>query len=490
MSHAGNGDGMEATMNGLKRRFLIRLLEITDLSLMACSLGTAILWISYPHDHHTFANFLAMRVKLSNFLIFAFLIAAWRLLFRQCGLYKSHRLSTKWEEIGDTVRATTGATLVLMLATAPFSVHIVSPRFLLAFWFAGTLAIGGVRLVLRALASELRKRGRNLRHILILGTNSRALNFARTLSGQPERGYRLVGFVDDKWQEFETFLRSGYPLASDYESLPEFLRRNVVDEVAVFLPLRSFHGHCSEIAGLCQQHGITLRFDSDIFGLKASGLIHEEFEGDHHISTGVRNPLHIAAKRVFDLVAASLILICVSPILLVAAILIKLSDRGPVFFQQERVGVNKRRFHIYKFRTMVRNAERLVGQLESRNEMSGPVFKMKNDPRITPIGKVLRKTSIDELPQLLNVIKGEMSMVGPRPLPVRDFEGFNEDWQRRRFSVRPGITCLWQVSGRNGIPFEQWMKLDLQYLDEWSLWLDLKILAQTIPAVLKGSGAA
>jgi len=152
--------------------------------------------------------------------------------------------------------------------------------------------------------------------------------------------------------------------------------------------------------------------------------------------------------------------------------------------------VNKRRFKIFKFRTMIPNAEKMMAQLEKHNEAGGPVFKIKDDPRITPIGKFLRRSSIDELPQLLNVLNGDMSLVGPRPLPVRDYEGFNEDWQRRRFSVKPGITCLWQVNGRSGITFDQWMLLDLQYMDEWSLWLDCKILAKTIPAVLRGSGAA
>ncbi|MCU1315688.1 MAG: hypothetical protein JWN63_1010, partial [Candidatus Acidoferrum typicum] len=165
------------------------------------------------------------------------------------------------------------------------------------------------------------------------------------------------------------------------------------------------------------------------------------------------------------------------------------TSAGPVFFRQERVGFNKRKFMIYKFRTMVPAAERMMAELEDLNEAGGPVFKIKNDPRITLTGKWLRRTTIDELPQLINVLRGEMSLVGPRPLPVRDYEGFSEDWQRRRFSVRPGLTCLWQVSDRNLITFEQWMKLDLQYIDEWSLWLDLKILLLTIPAVVKGSGA-
>jgi lipopolysaccharide/colanic/teichoic acid biosynthesis glycosyltransferase len=171
-------------------------------------------------------------------------------------------------------------------------------------------------------------------------------------------------------------------------------------------------------------------------------------------------------------------------------VLIKAASDGPVFFLQERIGYNKRRFRIYKFRTMIQGAEHMMAELESLNEASGPVFKIKNDPRITLLGKFLRRTSIDELPQLINVLKGDMSLVGPRPLPMRDYQGFSEDWQRRRFSVRPGITCLWQINGRCSIPFDQWMRMDIQYLDEWSLWLDLKILARTIPAVLKGSGAA
>jgi lipopolysaccharide/colanic/teichoic acid biosynthesis glycosyltransferase len=183
-------------------------------------------------------------------------------------------------------------------------------------------------------------------------------------------------------------------------------------------------------------------------------------------------------------------MVLLSPLFLIVAVLIRLCSPGPVFFVQTRLGLNKRRFCIYKFRTMVPNAEQRIQELEEFNEARGPVFKIKNDPRITPIGRFLRRSSIDELPQLFNVFRGEMSLVGPRPLPVRDYEGFDQDWQRRRFSVTPGITCLWQVNGRSSIDFEKWMDLDMRYIEEWSLWLDLKILAQTIPAVLKGSGAA
>jgi exopolysaccharide biosynthesis polyprenyl glycosylphosphotransferase len=194
-------------------------------------------------------------------------------------------------------------------------------------------------------------------------------------------------------------------------------------------------------------------------------------------------------KRILDFSVALITVIIVFPVMMLVALLIKIASPGPILFPQKRVGHNKRKFTMYKFRTMVVDAEKQMEQLQHLNEVSGPVFKIKDDPRITPIGKFLRKTSIDELPQLFSVLKGDMSLVGPRPLPVRDYEGFNEDWQRRRFSVKPGITCLWQVQGRSSISFEKWMELDLQYIDKWSLWLDLQILAQTIPAVLRGSGA-
>jgi exopolysaccharide biosynthesis polyprenyl glycosylphosphotransferase len=195
-------------------------------------------------------------------------------------------------------------------------------------------------------------------------------------------------------------------------------------------------------------------------------------------------------KRVIDFTVSLMMLVILSPLMLAAALLISVSSPGAVIFSQERLGLNKRRFRLFKFRTMVPDAEKRQADLEKLNEASGPVFKITDDPRITPLGKFLRKTSIDELPQLFNVLKGDMSLVGPRPLPVRDYEGFHHDWHRRRFSVKPGITCFWQIRGRSSIPFEQWMELDMQYIDRWSLWLDFEILLGTIPAVLKGSGAA
>jgi exopolysaccharide biosynthesis polyprenyl glycosylphosphotransferase len=329
--------------------------------------------------------------------------------------------------------------------------------------------------------------------MLIVGTNSKAIEFARKIEASGGLGYRIIGFVDEHWQGIAEFRESGYDTVCDFAGLRDFLRENVVDEIAVTLPMRSLHSHASEIARICEEQGIMLRFMTSLFDLKVARSRAEEFDGDSLIThyTGALNEgWPVIIKRALDFTVSLFIIILLSPLLLLAAALIKLTSPGPVLFVQKRLGLNKRRFNIYKFRTMVPDAEKRIKEIEHLNEVSGPVFKIKNDPRITPLGRFLRKTSIDELPQLLNVLKGDMSLVGPRPLPVRDYEGFSEDWQRRRFSVRPGITCLWQIKGRSSIPFEQWMELDLQYIDKWSLWLDFEILLKTIPAVLRGSGAA
>jgi exopolysaccharide biosynthesis polyprenyl glycosylphosphotransferase len=195
-------------------------------------------------------------------------------------------------------------------------------------------------------------------------------------------------------------------------------------------------------------------------------------------------------KRAIDLCGAATGLIILAPLFLVVALLIKATSKGPILFRQQRYGHGKRIFWIYKFRTMVENAEAAQAALEHMNQNSGPVFKIFKDPRVTKIGALLRRTSIDELPQLINVLKGEMSLVGPRPLNMRDVGKFSEAWLMRRFSVKPGLTCIWQISGRSNISFDRWIELDLQYIDHWSLQLDMAILAKTVPVVLRGTGAA
>ncbi len=479
-------------MGHIRRQLLLNALKLFDVTLMMVAFGLATIVVSHGSTV-TLAEFLGMRVKIQNFVIFSALLYAWHVIFRSFGIYASRRLSRRWDESLDVFKAASLGTLLVLAATAIFHIRLVTFTFLLVFWAGSTLLTITFRLALRIILRKIRLRGRNLRHMLIVGTNNKAIEFARKIEASGGLGYRIIGFVDEEWHGMEEFRQSGYPVACNFSELRDFLRENVVDEIAVTLPMRSLHSHASEIARICEEQGIMLRFMTSLFDLKVARSRADDFEGDSLIThyTGALNEgWPVVIKRVLDFSVSFIIITLLSPLLVVTALLIKLTSPGPILFVQRRLGLNKRRFNIYKFRTMVPDAEKRIKELEHLNEVSGPVFKIKNDPRITPVGRFLRKTSIDELPQLLNVLKGDMSLVGPRPLPVRDYEGFSEDWQRRRFSVRPGITCLWQIKGRSSIPFEQWMELDLQYIDKWSLWLDFEILIKTIPAVLRGSGAA
>lgn len=479
-------------MSNARRALLLNALKLFDLGLMTVTFLLASLFVLHQSHNVSPTAFFSMRVKIQNFAIFAALIILWHVIFSSLGLYTSRRLSNRSREMMDVITATTLGTAAILLGAIIFRIRLVTPLFLVAFWLTSILMTALSRLMLRAVLTWLRKRGRNLRDVVIVGTNHRALDFARRLVSRPELGYRITGFVDRDWSGMGTFRQTGYDLVSDISSFPQFLRCNVVDEVMIALPFRSMHEWASLIATACEEQGVTVRILSNIFDLKMSRSTAEELEGDGLLThtAGWTEGWPIFAKRILDLVISLIALIVVAPILLIATLLIKLTSRGPVLFVQKRVGLHKRPINVYKFRTMDVNAESRIREIQHLNEVSGPVFKIKNDPRVTSIGRFLRKTSIDELPQLFNVVKGEMSLVGPRPLPLRDYEGFSEDWQRRRFSVKPGITCLWQVCGRSSVPFEKWMELDLQYIEKWSLWLDVRILLRTIPAVVRGLGAA
>jgi exopolysaccharide biosynthesis polyprenyl glycosylphosphotransferase len=408
------------------------------------------------------------------------------------GLYRSRRLSALKTEIKDLVKATSLSTFAIYILSLLFHIVMVNPVFLISFWAGSTVITILTRIVMRYTLNWIRRRGLNLRYLLIVGTNSRAVQFARKIESRPELGYVILGFVDVNWKGCDEFQNTGYKLVADFNGLTKFIRNNVVDEVLISLPVKSYYQETTRIINACEKQGILVRHLSNIFNTKLTNSKVEHFEDESVVYnyTGSMDGWQVLVKGILDKILSSILLLLLSPLFLLTAILIKIISPGPVFFIQERVGLNKRRLRLYKFRTMFKNAEKKQAELEDLNEVKGAAFKIKNDPRITPIGKFLRRTSIDELPQLINVLKGDMSLVGPRPLPVRDYKGFDKDWQRRRFSVHPGITCLWQVNGRHNITFEKWMELDLEYIDQWSLMLDLSILVRTIPAVLKGSGAS
>jgi len=241
---------------------------------------------------------------------------------------------------------------------------------------------------------------------------------------------------------------------------------------------------------LCEEQGVTIRVLSGLVDLILARAQLDEIDGRPVITifSGPPDSLLLAVKRLIDVTVSGLALVLLAPVCLLLALAVKLDSRGPVFFVQDRVGLGGRRFRFYKFRTMVPDAEQRQAALENLNEATGPVFKIRKDPRITRVGRIMRQLSLDELPQFINVLRGDMSLVGPRPLPVRDVLRIDRRAHKRRFSVRPGITCLWQVFGREP-SFEEWIRTDMEYIDNWSLRLDLEILAKTIPAVLSGRGA-
>jgi exopolysaccharide biosynthesis polyprenyl glycosylphosphotransferase len=479
------------TYHLLRRQILLKAFKLFDLLIMAFSFALATSVVYYRFDTISFEQFLSMRIKVRNFALFLGFVVVWHILFSLLGLYHSRRLSTRWSETVDVMKATFLGSTLIFLAGLILNLIMITPAFIMVFWAASTAITILSRLGLRYALEWFRHRGRNLRYMLTVGTNPRAVEFARKIEKKSELGYHLIGFVDEEWAGISEFEKTGFALVSNFSELPVYLRDHVVDEVVISLPMKSFYDETSRIIALCEEQGVIVRFLSDIFNVKLGKVEAVQLEGNSMItvSTGAMKGFPILVKRVMDFIASLILLTILAPFFFIIVLLIKLTSPGTAFFVQERIGLNKRRFRLYKFRTMVSSAEKKLAELEDLNEVSGPVFKIKNDPRITRVGKFLRETSIDELPQLFNVLKGDMSLVGPRPLPVRDYNGFDEDWHRRRFSVRPGITCLWQINGRSNVSFDHWMKLDMEYIDKWNLILDLKILLKTIPAVIHGSGA-
>ena len=471
-----------------RRAVLFGIYQIADGLILLCSLALATIASNYGFRLSALSEILPAHISMRNALFTLLAIATWHIVFKGFALYVTRRMGSKLQECLDVVKATTFGTGIVSGLLVAGGQIVLTGRFFLWFWFFSTTLTIISRIVMRLFLLAVRNRGRNLRLAVIVGTNQKALSFAKRIDERKDIGYKIIGFVDNECISPE--IQS--ELLADLNHFAEVLRRHVVDEVIVGLPVKSFFNKISEIIRLCEEQGIVVRFLTDMLFDRRLAKSRVDFFEEFPVLTLYTGPVDgrlLGVKRVIDFIFSAAALSLLFPLFVIVSIAIKLTSPGPIFFAQERVGYNKRRFKLYKFRTMIKEAEKLQAALEDHNQMSGPVFKIRDDPRITGIGRVLRRTSIDELPQFLNVLRGDMSLVGPRPLPVRDYGRFGEEWQKRRFSVKPGMTCLWQINGRNEIPFEDWMRLDMEYIDNWSLLLDFKILAKTIPAVLKGPGA-
>jgi exopolysaccharide biosynthesis polyprenyl glycosylphosphotransferase len=379
---------------------------------------------------------------------------------------------------------------ILVVILFFLKVDFVNRAFLLQFALLSILIMVSVRagLVWWYFRRSVQK-GENYLKVLIIGTGRRAKNLTEMLNRHNEWGIHVLGYLDTDPGHVGESVMNGKVLGA-VTQIEEVLTSQVVDEVILAVP-RSRLSFMEEIVNACEEQGVRFRLMADVFDLQVARMRMVEMDGIPLLTFDpvAQNEDKLLIKRLMDLILVLGTMPLVLPVMGLIALAIKLDDGGPIFFVQERVGLRKRLFPMLKFRSMVVDAEAKLKEVEHLNEAEGPNFKIADDPRITRVGKFIRKTSLDELPQLLNVIRGHMSLVGPRPMSQRDVELFDKGIQRKRFSVKPGLTCIWQISGRSNLSFERWLELDLKYIDEWNLWMDLKILFKTVPVVLRGSGA-
>ncbi|MBF5042762.1 MULTISPECIES: sugar transferase [Myxococcaceae] len=407
-------------------------------------------------------------------------VSVWGFAGYWSGLYSGRRLSL-WREAKHLVRLTLYTGLVL--ASLAFLLKLEQSRPLIVLYVLSALC--------QTLAFRLLQRifgwgqPKEAHRVIVVGSGAQAEAICRMLRTRSEHGAELVGLVTE---EHDTPVPPGVRRLGILADSEAIFRREIVDEVIFAVPRTALFEVQSAFQA-AEDLGLDTRLCLTFLPNRFARVGFSELDGVPSLSftSAPGKPLELVLKRAFDIIVSLTALVLLAPVFGAIAVAIKLTSKGPVFFSQSRTGLNGREFRLWKFRSMVVDAEARLKELASQNEMSGPVFKIDRDPRITGIGHFIRRTSLDELPQFWNVLIGDMSVVGPRPL--FDVKQYDERWQCRRLSVKPGITCTWQISGRNQIDFATWMKLDLAYIDQWSLGLDLKIFLKTIPAVLLGKGA-
>ncbi len=412
--------------------------------------------------------------------------AWWAATATSLGLYRLTIRRSGWERIWTILESS--VLLGLFLGFLSFAMKLDLSRPLTAlFVLVQAILLSLPRAVVMLKGRKLSHPAHSRRSILIVGSGDKAKEMGELIARYSDWGLKILGFIE---RDHEDDVSPGLKILGTIADLPEIVEENVVDEIIFVGSKPSDLDSLDGILDICKEQGIRTRVAIDLFPAKVSDVSMEFLENVPLLtfSTTPDHPLSLLVKRAMDIVLSGILLIVLFPFMALVGILVKLTSKGPMIYRQVRCGLYGRRFVLYKFRSMREGAEDVLWEIKHLNEMDGPVFKMRNDPRVTPLGRYLRRSSVDELPQFWNVLMGDMSLVGPRaPLPeeVREYSR----WQRRRLSVKPGITCLWQVSGRNEIDFHEWMKLDLHYIDNWSLLLDLKILLRTFPVVLLGKGA-
>ena len=423
--------------------------------------------------------------------LFAGILVIWFLIAHFLHIYRDIELRNRQQLVGDAAKVIILGVVVLNAALYFVRADYISRAFILTIAAVNFVLVATGRVVLLGGSKRLRDKFQRFHYCLIVGLGHNARELASLIEQSESQGLRLIGFVNPGTNVESRIgaLKSQYPIFA-LADVYGILQNHVVDEV-LFAVNNDELEPLEPLIDRCHKEGIRTRVDLGFFP-RAFARVH--LENLRHIplltlGSTPNNEFALFAKRAVDLIVSAIALILLSPLLLIIAILVRLTSPGPILYRQTRCGLNGRRFTLYKFRSMVANADELRAELDMLNELEGPAFKIKNDPRCTPLGRWLRKFSADELPQLWNVLIGEMSFVGPRPPLPQEVEMY-APWQRRRLRMRPGLTCLWTLEGRNRLSFDRLVQFDLAYIDNWSLWLDLKIFVKTIPHVALGRGAS
>jgi len=477
-----------------KEQLLRRALMGIDLCAVAISFAVSFalrqnLNIFYRLDlfptRHVIEEFYA---SIKYFNILPVILFSWWAALASSGLYESFRRKSFFEIVWGIIKSAFFVMIAFSTIQFIFKLEFISRAFIVLFFFTSCLFLITERLFIVSFFRYARKKGYNYKNILIVGTGQRAENFIKLVHNHSEWGLHITGLIDADKNMLGKDV-SGEKVIGMLEDIPKILHEKVIDEVMFIVP-RLWLSIIEKSLLACEIEGVKTNIAADFFNMNIARSVSSEIEGMPLLSfqTTAGEEWQLLLKRLFDIIMALSGIILSLPIFVTLVVMIRFLSRGPAIFKQLRSGLNGRKFVMYKFRTMVEGAEARRGELEKFNSMNGPAFKMRNDPRVTRFGAFLRRSSLDELPQLFNVLKGEMSIVGPRPPLPSEIDKY-EVWQRRRLSMKPGLTCLWQANGRNNVDFEKWMKLDLEYIDGWSMGLDFKILLKTIPAVLFSKGA-
>ena len=466
-----------------------RIAQLADAVTTAFSFLAAYVFWNWARLIFPWAS-LGMDIKISPDLFWKITVFAiiWVIILTKLDAYTYQRFTSVRREMKIVGKASLIGTLIVFAADFLFRFEYIPRTYIGIFFIVNFLSLTIEKIILFKFAKKIREKGKDRKKIIVVETGLGAKDFVETVEKNLGWGLDIIGLITEDGSASGSELYEKRVLGTNKE-IENILHQYPVDEVIVCAS-RNELGKVEDILGTCGREGIQFRIISDFFGSLAKRATIDHIYGLPIISfiSVSNNEWCLYLKRLIDVLVSGVFLIILSPLFLTIAIIVKMTSEGPVFYEWNVVGFNKKPLRSWKFRTMIINADEMKEKLISLNEMKGPVFKIKNDPRITNVGKLLRKFSLDELPQLWSVFKGDMSLVGPRPAGPHELARY-ESWQRRKLSIKPGVTCLWQVSGRNKIDdFNEWARMDLEYIDHWSLWLDAKILLRTIPAVFRGTG--